>query len=109
MAEISCPFWLQARRARSDAPYHDGHATGFFDFIAHFGVRVYRRNVVFFAVYLVGRLGESGSFAHSADGSGILALRGGDAMCRQINPGRLIVVRSDPNGGVQTGVVNMQG
>jgi len=33
---------LQARRARSDAPYRAGLAAGLFDFIAHFGVRVER-------------------------------------------------------------------
>jgi len=46
MAEIACPFWLQARRARSDAPYHAGRATGLFDFIAHFGVRIYWNNTL---------------------------------------------------------------
>jgi len=34
-----CSLLLQARRARSDAPYRVGHAIGLFDFIAHFGVR----------------------------------------------------------------------
>ena len=35
-----CSCWWQARRARSDAPYHAGRAAGLFDFMAHFGVRV---------------------------------------------------------------------
>ena len=35
-----CTRWLQARRARSDAPYRAGLATGLFDFSAYFGVRV---------------------------------------------------------------------
>jgi len=34
-----CTRWLQARRARSDAPYRAGRAAGPFDFIAHFGIR----------------------------------------------------------------------
>jgi len=34
-----CTRWLQARRARSDAPYRAGLAAGLFDCIAHFGVR----------------------------------------------------------------------
>ena len=35
-----CIHWLQARRARSDAPDRAGRAAGPFDFIAHFGIRV---------------------------------------------------------------------
>ena len=35
-----CTRSLQARRARSDAPYRAGRAAGLFGFIAHFGVRV---------------------------------------------------------------------
>ena len=35
-----CPQRLQARRARSDAPYRAGRAAGPFDLIAHFGIRV---------------------------------------------------------------------
>ena len=35
-----CSCWWQARRARSDAPYHAGRAAGLFDFMACFGVRV---------------------------------------------------------------------
>ena len=35
-----CTRWLQARRARSDAPYHAGLAAELFDFTAHFGVSV---------------------------------------------------------------------
>jgi len=38
--EKFCTRWLQARRARSDAPYRAGRAAGLFGFIAHFGVRV---------------------------------------------------------------------
>ena len=36
-----CIRWLQARRARSDAPYHDRRAAGLFDLIVHFGFRVH--------------------------------------------------------------------
>jgi len=36
--EKFCIRWWQARRARSDAPYRAGLATGPFDCIAHFGV-----------------------------------------------------------------------
>jgi len=35
-----CTRWWQARRARSDAPYHAGRATRPFNFSANFGVRV---------------------------------------------------------------------
>ena len=35
-----CTRWLQARRARSDAPYRAGLAVELFDFTAHFGVPV---------------------------------------------------------------------
>jgi len=35
-----CTRWLQARRARSDAPYRVGLAISLLDFMAHFGVRV---------------------------------------------------------------------
>jgi len=35
-----CTRWLQARRARSDAPYHDGRATKPVAFSANFEVRV---------------------------------------------------------------------
>jgi len=35
----SCVRWLQARRARSDAPHHVGFATNHFDFISDLGVR----------------------------------------------------------------------
>jgi hypothetical protein len=38
-AGILCTSWLQARRARSDAPYHDGFAVALFDSIANFGVQ----------------------------------------------------------------------
>jgi len=34
-----CTRWWQARRARSDAPYRCGFATGRFDFMTHCGVR----------------------------------------------------------------------
>ena len=34
-----CTPWLQARRARSDAPYHQGIAASHFQFMANFGVR----------------------------------------------------------------------
>ena len=34
-----CKRWLQARRARSDAPYHHGIAMRHFDLMANFGFR----------------------------------------------------------------------
>ncbi len=37
---IICATRLQARRARSDAPYHVGLAAGLFEGNANFGVRV---------------------------------------------------------------------